>query len=318
MSRPCLALCLVLGASAAACTIPATPSPWRQALVDRGVMKRAGELVVLDEGSGPAVVLLHGLGGSAFDWRHQREPFLRAGFRVIVPDFLGQGYSGLPKGADYGVPAQAERVVAMLDALGVPRAHFVGNSYGGGAALYIAITHPERVEKLALLDAAAVPQEFPWYVSLARSEPLGDIVFAITPKRMLVGMLIGFLVHRPESLTDAELDEYAHEHRFDIAGSVELSRALRVDDAKRLEPGLAGIRTPTLILWGAQDRVIPLESGRTLVARIPGATLEVIDQCGHVPHMEHPAAVTKRLLDFLGPPPPASPATPEERASGPR
>lgn len=305
--RLVLALCVMVGAAASACTIPATPSPWRQALVDRGVQKRVGELVVLDEGSGPAVVMLHGLGGSAFDFRHQREPLLKAGFRVIVPDFLGAGYSGLPKGADYGIPAQAERVLKMLDELGVSKAHFVGNSYGGGAALFIAIMHPERVDRLVLIDAAAIPQEFPWYVSLARSEPLGDIVFAITPKRMLVGMLIGFLAARTEAFSEDELAEYAHEHRFDIAGSIELSRALRVEDAKRLEPKLADIKAPTLVFWGALDRVIPLENGRMLASRIPGASLEVLDDCGHVPHMERPAEVTRRLLEFLeGPPAPAN------------
>ncbi len=293
-----LPLCLALSA----CSIAPTPSAYRQRLIDAGIERRAAELAVQDEGTGPAVVLLHGLGGSAYDWRHQREPLVRAGFRVIAPDLSGAGYSGRPADGDYGVPAQAERLLRALDELGVERAHFVGSSYGGGVALTVAVLRPGRVDRLVLIDAAALSQEFPWYVKVARSD-LGGLLFAITPKRMLVDIMLGQLVADPASLTEEDREEYAHEHRFDCAGSLEMARALRVSDAERLEPALSGVRSPTLILWGARDGVIPLEKGKILALRIPGSTLEVYPECAHVPHMERPAEVTKRILEFLEAPP---------------
>ncbi|MBI2930648.1 MAG: alpha/beta hydrolase [Planctomycetes bacterium] len=287
--------------AAVGCTIPPTPTPYRQRLIDAGVQKQVAGLVIHDEGSGPAVIMLHGLGGSAYDFRHQREPFLQAGFRVVVPDMLGAAWSPHPPDADYSMPAQAERIVRLMDELGLRRAHFIGNSYGGGISLAMATVHPERVDRLVLLDAAVIPQDFPWFVSVARSGFVGRILFWITPKRLMLRLLINFLSGKVGNVSEAEIAEYAHEHSFEgaIDGLFGMARDLRFEDAEKFLPKLSDVRAPTLILWGERDAVIPLRSGKILARLIPGARLEVIPGLGHIPHMERPERVTRRMLEFV-------------------
>src|SRR5579862_1132317 len=134
----------------------------------------ARKYCVLDIGRGPVLVLLHGLGGSIYDWRHLIRP-LSVSHRVVAIDLLGAGESDLPEGEDYSIAAQARRVKGVLDSLGVRQATMIGSSYGGGIVLRFAQDWPERVERLVLINSVCYAERIPAYVYLARAPWAGCI-----------------------------------------------------------------------------------------------------------------------------------------------
>lgn len=292
---------LLLGA----CSGVPAPSEWRLAKLRSGEMLsiRVGDrkVCVLDRGRGPAVLLLHGLGGSAYDWRALADDLAAAGRRVLIPDLLGSGYTDAPADGDYTPRGQAELAARLLDDLGVTRADVVGNSYGGCAAIFLALDFPDRVNRLVLLDPAVALQEFPFYIALARIPVIGELVVAISPASWIVSFVVDSAYHDPTKMTEEELEEYAHERRRPGNGTaaILMARSLEYRGAATLHERLGEIRAPTLLFWGEDDRITLSENAPQIAAAIPGARLVTVPLAGHVPHMERPDAVRPLLLDFL-------------------
>lgn len=293
---------------AAACTTAPNPSEYRQARLDAGVEKSVpigGQtLHYWDKGTGPAILLLHGLGGSMYDWRFLYDDLVEAGYRVIALDALGAGYSDKPGDGDYTIPAYAERVVALLDALGIPKVHLVGNSYGGGVGLWLALHRPERLDKLVLLNAASMPQEFPFYVRAARCPVLsffGALFVEIGPRQFIARLGLNKIYSDNSRIRDVDVEEYAHEYGFHRTARalMDCARQLDVRLAEQMAPQYARIATPTLILWGDNDEITPLSVGQALHEVMPGSKLVVFADCGHCPQMEHPQQTLRLILDFL-------------------
>ena len=136
-------------------------TPFRDALFREGVLRDVvvdgRRTCVADLGEGPPLLLLHGLGGSLYDWRHLLQPLSKK-HRVIAPDLLGAGESEIPESEDYSLPAQARRLRGLLDHLGVGRADLIGSSYGGGIALRFAQDWPERTGRLVLINSICYPE----------------------------------------------------------------------------------------------------------------------------------------------------------------
>lgn len=253
---------------------------------------------VAELGQGPPLVLLHGLGGSIYDWRHLLRP-LAEGRRVIAVDLLGAGESDKPAEEDYSVAAQARRVRGLLDRLGVERAAFLGNSYGGGIALRVAQDWPERVERLVLINSICYAREVPGYVGLVRW-PLADCVASALPLRDMAAWVLRSSYRDPSKLSDAELDTYVEELRAEGRRTTVLRfiRDVVPRDATEFEARLKSIRAPTLLLWGRHDTTVPLSLGQALAKDLTRAELIELD-AGHVPNQEIPAEVLRRVRDFL-------------------
>ena len=245
------------------------------------------------EGDGPALVLIHGLLSSSFCWRHNVGPLSRH-FRVYALDLPGSGLSG-PGLVSMG---EAARVVeGFLNAMSLPRAHFLGTSTGGLAALILAAERPEIAGKLVL---AAPVNPFSRYGRRAIRLGATRIGLTIFQIAQLAGpALTGFLLRRrlygrPVRIPAETVAGYARP--LARAGlPAELRNFYAHWDIPPLPPRLS---SPVLLLWGEKDRQVPLESGRQMAVAL-GAPLEVIPGCGHLAFEEDPETFNRIVLDFL-------------------
>lgn len=297
---------VIFAFSALGCaSIPPAPSAYRLDLEQKGLWKTAqvGSIRAsyVEEGSGFPVVLLHGFGGSAFDWRHLRPRLAQAGFRVITPDMLGAGYTEKPADLPYTIQEQARFVRELLALLGVERAVVGGNSYGGGVSLMLAIEYPDLVERLVLVDCLCFRHEMPWFVRAGRIPLLPTVAFYAVPPRIAAYRALALCYERDEEIETAVRDEYAHEFSFEgtRGALLEMLGDIVAGEPQQFEERLGKIRQPALILWGENDIVIPLELGQKLDRVLPDSRLEVIARSGHIPNQEDPDSVSQIVLEFL-------------------
>jgi pimeloyl-ACP methyl ester carboxylesterase len=249
----------------------------------------------------PAVVLIHGFASSTLVWSKVFLQFAAAGYRVIAPDLLGYGYSAKPRNGEYTIAGQAKLLTGLLDTLGIPRAIFIGSSYGGAVAATCALDYPDRVEKLILVGAVNNnrPLEF-MLMRLFGSRVVGDVVspLLIGSRRLLRRRMKGVYDRHAWVLDERRVDarhlplRAASTHRAII-------RTVRGWNAERISKDAHLITQPTLLLWGENDREIPLADGERLHAEIPGSRLIVFLECGHLPHEEYPEAFINAVIEFV-------------------
>ena len=190
-----------------------------------------------------------------------------------------------------------------MDHLGVERAALVGNSMGGAVVAVLAADQPERVSALVLVDAAGFnldPREQPGMVRLVTS-PVAPLLARLPGRRILVERSLREVFHDGRHVTDERLSEYLAASRR--PGSVAAMRSLILSmdgHSTAVRERLPRIQAPTLVVWGREDRWIPLAHADLFVEAIPGARKVVLDACGHMPQAETPDAVGRLLQEFLG------------------
>jgi len=270
-------------------------------------------VAVTDVGSGPPVVLLHGLGCGKRMWFHQIRA-LRRRFRVIAYDLRGHGQSDAPgEATDYSAAHLARDFIGVLDALKIERAGVVGFSLGGGPALALAAGRPERVSRLVLADVGAGADDpvkveglARRWVALIRQALVDQGAADELVCEMLRSELFKHYARRSARCRDhmaaliraTPLDGL----RFSLSEIVVKRKSLF-----RVASVLQSIRAPTLVLCGEQDYMCT-KSSRLLAQTIPGAMLKVIKNSGHMSPLEQPAAFTAALLEFLSEGEPQRPA----------
>lgn len=291
---------------------------------------RAGSLTVstLTMGEGPDVVLLHGLGAAKSSFFDMAAALSRDGYRVHALDLPGFGASSKPTFASYGPAFFADAVVGVMDALGIERAHLVGNSMGGRAAIEVGLTHPERVGGLALLCPAVafVRRGLHPIVRVLRPE-LGLLPHSLG-RRRIEQQFWSMFADRDEvdpSLGDIVADEFERVYRSAGARLAFLAsaRAIYLEEPfgdRGFYPRLAGLEPPALFVWSSHDKLVPPGFRRHVERWLPSAEQIVIQACGHAPQVERPAhanGLVERFLarvDPLGrptrklPPPSSAPA----------
>lgn len=262
-------------------------------------------LHLLEAGTGPAALLLHGFAGSAEDWRPTAEMLARSGYRAVAVDGLGFGRSAKPGGAPYSLELSAELYAGLLDRLGVERAAVVAHSMGGKYALALALLHPDRVAGLVLAGSDGFAEASP--LTRAGGWPLlGGALLWLSARPAVVRAMLGASFYAPD---DHLSDELLARARAALLGPdnrralTALSRRYDATDLARtgLRARLGELRTPTLLVWGDEDRVFPVaSSGRAALAAIPGAQLVIIPRCGHFPQIEAARAFCGVTVGFLG------------------
>ena len=248
----------------------------------------------------PAIMLIHGFASSTLVWSKVFLQFADAGYRVIAPDLLGYGYSAKPRNGEYTIAGQARLLIGLLNALGIPRAIFIGSSYGGAVAATCALDYPDRVEKLIMVGAVNNnrPLEF-MLMRLFGSRVFGDVVspLLIGSRRLLRRRMKGVYDRHAWVLDERRIDA---RHLPLRAASTQraIIKTVRRWNAERISRDAHLITQPTLLLWGENDREIPLADGERLHAEIPGSRFVVFLNCGHLPHEEYPEAFTNVVIDF--------------------
>jgi pimeloyl-ACP methyl ester carboxylesterase len=248
----------------------------------------------------PALVLIHGFASSTLVWSKVFLKLAEAGYRVIAVDMLGYGYSAKPRNGEYTIAGQAKLLTRLLDALGISRAVFVGSSYGGGVAATCALDHANRVEKLILVGT--VNNNRPLAFKLMRvfgSPVFGDVVSPLLiGSRRLLRRRMKRVYDRHSWVLDERRVDARHLPLRASSTQSAIIRTVRRWDAERISRDAHLITQPTLLLWGENDREIPLADGERLNEAIPGSRLIVFLNCGHLPHEEYPEAFTNLVLDF--------------------
>ena len=255
-------------------------------------------LDVTGPAGGAAVLLLHSVGLSTRQgWRDQIGPLVAAGFRVVTFDFPGLGESP-PGGASPGVGAFARSAVAVLDALGIARAHVMGVSLGGFVAQCLALDHPARIDRLVLVSTAARIAAGNSGARAARND-------AIRAQGMAVAAGPQIDSHFPEDFRRARprvMDWYRGHY---LANDPETYIAI-MEDLGRFDTvaRLGAIAAPTLVVAGGEDASnvaggVPGRAATALAAAIPGARLAIIDGAHHYPHIDHADEFNQRVLEFL-------------------
>ena len=252
-----------------------------------------------EKGVGPPLILIHGYTASTYAWKDVFEP-LSQRFHVITIDLKGFGFSGKPDG-DYSRRAQADLVVRFLDHLNIDRAILCGNSMGGEVSMNAAVKHPERVSALILVDSAGVTVSGGGSVTpgVARWPVIGPAIAALAlTSDSLIRDGLRQCFYDDSIVTDEQVAAYYQPLKTrDGQRAAYLARVQA--GINPIEPEINTIRQPTLIIWGAEDELIPLEAGRKLNSLIAGSRLAVFEKCGHVPQAEMPSRFVGEVENFV-------------------
>ena len=250
----------------------------------------------------PALVLIHGFASSTLVWSKVFLRLASAGFRVIAIDMLGFGYSGKPRNGEYTIAGQAGILVGLLDRLKIERATLVGSSYGGAVAATCALDYPRQVERLVLIGTVNNNRPLNYKLMRVFGSPLfGDVVSPLLiGSRRLLRRRMKRVYDRHAWVLDERRVDARHLPLRASSTQRAIIRTVRGWDAERISRDAHLIPKPTLLLWGENDREIPLADGERLHEAIPGSRLIVFLNCGHLPHEEYPEAFTKVVADFCG------------------
>jgi len=250
-----------------------------------------------DLGSGFPLLMLHGSGPGVSAWANWRlvMPQLAERARVIAPDMAGFGYTERRPDLRYDMDTWVAQAVGMLDALGIEEADLVGNSFGGGLALQVAIRHPQRIRRLVLMGSVGVRFDI---------TPALDAVWGYTPSiETMRGLLDLFAYDR--SLANDELAKLRYEASIrpgfqeSFAAMFPAPRQRWVDAMASNASDIKALSHETLVIHGREDQVIPLDTSLTLAQWIPNAQLHVYGKCGHWTQIEHAARFARLVGDFL-------------------
>ena len=250
-----------------------------------------------DQGAGDPVLLLHGSGPGVSAWANWRLviPHLAGNFRTIAPDIVGFGFTERPEGIRYDMETWLEHALDFLDAMGIEKAHVVGNSFGGALSVALAIHAPERVSRLVLMGSVALEFEL--------TEGL-DLTWGYTPSLDNMRRLLDLFAYN-RSLVNDELAQLRYEASM-RPGVQESYAAMfpapRQDGIRKIcsqEADVKTIRHETLIIHGRDDQVIPVSCSEDLFRCIKNSQLHIFGNCGHWTQIEHNRRFNKLVTDFL-------------------
>ena len=266
---------------------------WHSDLVRKEiVLPDATRIVYLEGGSGEPLVLVHGFGADKDNFTRVAR-WLTPHYRVIVPDLVGFGESTHLADADYRYAAQAERVRAFAQALGLERVHLGGNSMGGGIAMSYAARHPQEVGSLWLVDAAGIAEAPPG--ELAKIVGAGGRNPLLVTKESDFPELMKFAMSDPPWLPGPVMDVLARERMANQDLERNVFRQIAADS---VSDAIRGLTTPTLIVWGADDRALSAGTVPVLQALLPNAQAIVMPGIGHAPMIERPRESAEDYLRF--------------------
>jgi pimeloyl-ACP methyl ester carboxylesterase len=251
------------------------------------------KLAYRDVGQGKPLLLLHGFTYSSYSFRHNI-PILSKFARVVCPDLVGHGRSDKPAKFDYRLSNQAKVMQRFCEKLGIAKIDLGGCSMGGALAIQMAVTYPELVERLILVDSAGIDRDLKstgWLLELPLLGSLAALIATIRFRKSTEYRMLKDEEKSPEfEQYIAELNSFSS-----LMGGVKNLRAnatFRISDIGR-------ISQRTLVLWGERDKLFSPDTARSMAATIPNARLILLPEAGHLPNEEKPADFNQVVIDFL-------------------
>ena len=253
---------------------------------------------------GETILMVHGFGSDKNNWLRLAGK-LNDNYRIIAVDQAGHGESSQYKGTqgedlDYLISSQARRLKSLLDVLNIDKVHYMGNSMGGAVGLQFAVSYPERLTSLVLLDNAGIdsPKESEYFQLLKKGEnPLimrkpgdveGFLEFVMSDSPFIPWPIPNVLERR--AIARQDLNERIF---VDMVTSKE-----EMGSAENVNMMLKSIHTPSLVIWGEEDRVLDVSSVEVMKAHMPDLKVVILTGVGHVPMVEAPAEVAQAFLEF--------------------
>lgn len=244
-------------------------------------------------GDGAEVLLLiHGFMGSSFDFQ-QIMPSLAEHFTVYAVDQIGYGLSEKSTAFDFSKANSARLIAGMMERLGIEQYHILGHSMGGEVAMHIALNQPDNVRQLILLDSGGLtdPQQ-----GMTLQIP-AFFVEHVLKNYTLQRLVFNRTVHEKASASRDNFDRFYFFNRQIPART--LVKITQDNDSGSLSDQIRDIKQPTLVIWGRQDRIIPLEQGLRLNSKLQDSQIVVLENCGHLAYLEKPQELTRHVLSFL-------------------
>ncbi|ATQ29205.1 alpha/beta fold hydrolase [Rhodococcus ruber] len=260
-----------------------------------GVTAEPIDTFYLEAGSGDPVVLLHGSGPGVSGWANWQHtiPGLAEHFRVIAPDTVGYGATSRPGDIVYSLRTWSDHILGLLDVLELDRVSLVGNSLGGRMALDLAERHPERISRMVLMGSPGVGMTVTDGLKALRAyEPSLENMRAL---------LLDYFAVNPSIITD-ELVRIRYEaslETFDAYRAMFLDPRHKGNELGITEEQVRSIRTPSLLIHGREDKVVPPEVSWTMLHLLQDADLHVFARCGHWTQIERAAEFNELVADFL-------------------
>lgn len=257
-------------------------------------------------GEGPPILLIHGITSSSRTWKRVM-PRLAETHTVIAPDLLGHGRSAKPKG-DYSLGAYASGIRDLLVALEIPRSTVVGHSLGGGIAMQFAYQFPERMGRMVLVNSGGIGREVNPILRAA----------ALPGAELVLPFMFHPMLHDAALKVRSAIGRIGLQPNADIDGVSEGFASLTEADARRaflntvrsvIDVGGQKVNArdrlylaadvPTLIVWGENDRIIPVEHAHAAHEMMPGSRLELFSDAGHFPFNDHPDRFVNLMREFI-------------------
>lgn len=241
------------------------------------------------------ILLVHGFGDSGLSWTQFSRRLRDNDFRIVIPDLPGFGQSDKQVATDYRYPAQARRLLALMQAIGAPKFHVVGNSMGGAIAAELAIQQPEEVQSLTLMDAAGIhyrPTELDRAMLAGRN-------LLVMKKPEDFDVMISFASAQRPAMPRPVLDYLSERAVQDCALHERIFNDALFDDINFLLPKLDDIKAPTLIIWGAKDRVLHPDNAKIFNKYIKGSRVVIMPDVGHIPMAEVPYESSFEVVKFI-------------------
>ncbi len=254
----------------------------------------------LEAGDGEALILVHGWCGNAFNWMDVFDDFAED-YHTIALDLPGSGKSGCAPGKHYDVMFYSDFVARFMDELGIEKAHLVGHSMGGHVAAMFALRHPERLDKLVLVDAAGLGAE-PGPMALASRLltppliiPMIHLIFPVTEE--------GLATVPASERKRVELAEERYGSELRACTGQALSQSMKSISRDLIKNRLKEIHARTLVVWCEDDDLLPVESASVYQEGIKEAELIIIKSCSHSPMQCRPEKFSQAVKEFLASPP---------------
>jgi pimeloyl-ACP methyl ester carboxylesterase len=254
-------------------------------------------------GAGDPILCLHGMGANVYTWRHFIAPFSQNN-KLILVDFKGCGKSPKPRDNHYSIEEKADDIYNLILEENLTNLTLVGNSLGGAIALLVAVRlgnqQPHRLSRLILIDSAGDKRFLPPHLNLLRSMPGTPIIY-LSPSKLAAKITLRMCYYDRKKITREQVNAYAAPiaSRGGRHALLQTARQCIPANADELIASAKSITVPTLILWGREDKVLPLKVGELLHELLPNSTLEVIEKCGHIPQEEKPGETIALIAKFL-------------------